>query len=310
MRLNTYILALTLAASVQVLAEEVTLGVWHKLNDHESFEKRGEIRFDADEWFNLKQSREQVSASSTKSSKQKLQQQQQQQQQLLQQLQSSIVYQNIKLQASSAAALVEDFVLNVQGPIVIPEREEEPQGRDVDEDGEYVESEEEFEQRLEEWKMTQEELDEQDQMEKTPGSYVFYQIKLRDESRGWEAMSSIKSCLLVASDFQEQITLHLDQDRQVFAFDYYTSASKCENEDKKEFPLTSLDLFKSVKVDLSTGNAGPKARYSRAQAIKIDNQTGKPEEEKTFFQKYWVYILPIVLVMLFTGGGEPEKTAA
>ncbi|KAF9352380.1 ER membrane protein complex subunit 10 [Mortierella sp. AD094] len=304
MKLNTYILALTLAASVQVLAEEVTLGVWHKLSDHESFEKRGEIRFDADEWFNQIQiKREQANAPPTSHpSKQKQQKQQQQQP-----LQSFTTYQNVQLNDAAIAILAEDFVLNVRAPIKFEEPEPEPTERISYEDGEF-ESDEDFEQRLDEWKMRREEYEEARQTKKTPGSYAFYQIKLKDESRGWEAMSSVKSCLLVASDFQEEITLHLDQDHRVFAFDYYTTASKCENDHKREYTLKSLDQFKSIKVDLATSEVGPKARFAKAQAIKID-QTGKPEVEKTFIQKYWVYIVPVVLMVLFTGG-EPEKTAA
>ncbi|KAG0001002.1 ER membrane protein complex subunit 10 [Entomortierella chlamydospora] len=305
MKLSTYILALTLAASVQVLAEEVTLGVWHKLSDHESFEKRGEIRFDADEWHNQIQiKREQANAPPTSRSSKQNKQKQQQQQQPLQPFAS---YQNVQLNDAAIATLAEDFVLNVQAPVKFEEPEPEPTDRLVFEDGE-VETDEEFEQRMDEWKMRQEEYEEMLQIKRTPGSYAFYQIKLTDESRGWEAMSSIKSCLLVASDFKEEITLHLDQDHRVFAFDYYTAVSKCENDHKNEYPLKSLDQFNSVKIDVATSEEGPKAHFVKAQAIKMD-QTGKPEAEKTFLQKYWMYIVPVVLVMMLTGG-EPEKTAA
>ncbi|KAF9273961.1 ER membrane protein complex subunit 10 [Mortierella alpina] len=303
MRLNTYILALALVASTQVLAEEVTLGVWHKLSDSESFEKRGEIRLDAEEWLNHNQHRDQPLASSTQSSKQKYQKQQQQQSQ-----QSQIVYQNAQLESLKAQVLAEDFVLNVRAPIKAQQFEEEPTERDTDEDGNITETEEEFQQRVEEWRAQKEELEAQDPALRTAGSFGFYQIKLRDESRNWESMSSIKSCLLVASDFQEKITLHLDQNREVFAFDYYTSASACEEKHQKEFPLKTLDHFKNVSIDIAPSQSGPKARYARAQGIKMD-ETGNPAVEKTFFQKYWVYIVPIVLVMLLTGG-EPEKTAA
>ncbi|KAF9983335.1 ER membrane protein complex subunit 10 [Mortierella antarctica] len=294
MRLNTYILALALVASTQVLAEEVTLGVWHKLSDNESFEKRGEIRLDAEEWLNHNQHRDQPLASSAQSSKQKYQKQQQQQSQ-----QSQIVYQNAQLEPLKAQILAEDFILNVQAPIKAKEFDEEPVERERDEEGNMTETEEEFQQRLDEWRTQKEEHEAQDPALRTAGSYGFYQIKLRDESRNWEAMSSIKS---------EKITLHLDQNREVFAFDYYTTASVCEEDHQKEFPLKTLDHFKNVSVDLAPSQSGPKARYTRAQGIKMD-ETGNPAVEKTFFQKYWVYIVPIVLVMLLTGG-EPEKTAA
>ncbi|KAF9111615.1 ER membrane protein complex subunit 10 [Mortierella sp. AM989] len=298
MRLNTFILALTLAASVQVLAEEVTLGVFHKLSDHESFEKRGEIRVNVEEWLNhIQNEQASASASYSQSSKQKQQKKP---------LESFASYENTQLKASSLETFSDDFVLNTRAPIKPVELEPEPTERETDEEG-RLESEEEFEQRVIEWKYRQEDALEDVEL-KTPGSYAFYQIKLKDEKSGWEAMSSVKSCLLIASDFKEKITLHLDQDRQLFAFDYYTSASKCEDDHKKEYSLKSLDQFKIVKIDLATPGAGPKALYTRAQAIRVD-PTGKPEVEKTFFQKYWMYIVPVVLMALFTGG-EPEKTAA
>ncbi|KAH7043608.1 hypothetical protein BKA57DRAFT_470209 [Linnemannia elongata] len=317
MKLNTFILALTLAASAQVYAEEVTLGVWHKLSDHESFEKRGEIRFDADQWHILNQQRIQhagpnaafnaATAANSKASRLQQQQAAKQKQQTELQLQNfPITYENIVPTAASAiATLADDFVLNVRAPVKHYERDPKPEEPHTYDDG-VTETQEEFEQRLEEWIMTQEELD--NAPEKTPGTVAFYQIMLKDESRGWQALSSIKSCLLVASDFQERIALHLDHDRKVFAFDYYTTSDLCSEENDKEYPIKSLDVFKNVKVTIDAPQTAPKSNLHKAQAIKVD-ETGKPEAEKTFFQKYWMYIMPVVIIFLFTGG-EPEKKAA
>ncbi|KAG0270835.1 ER membrane protein complex subunit 10 [Linnemannia exigua] len=311
MRLNTFILALTLAASAQVYAEEVTLGVWHKLSDHESFEKRGEIRFDPDQWHILNQQRIQqagpnaafnaATAANSKASRLQQQQAAKQKQQTELQLQNfPITYENIV----PAGSALDDFVLNVRAPVKVYERDPKPTELHTYEDG-ITETQEEFDQRLEEWTLLQEELDEAP--EKTPGTVGFYQIMLKDESRGWQAMSSIKSCLLVASDFQERIALHLDQDRKVFAFDYYTTVSECSEENKKEYPIKSLEVFKDVKLTIDGTQTAPKSRFHKAQAIKVD-ETGKPEAEKTFFQKYWVYIMPAIIIFLFAGG-EPEKKA-
>jgi len=315
MRVNTYILTLALAASVQVLAEEVTLSVWHKLSDHESFEKRGEIRLDAEDWFNLHLQKIQnpIPTSSSSSSK-KSRQEKQQQQQIFKP--APIVYEsNTNLPPAMVQSLKEDFILNVRAPIIERDQDEDPEpvtiGEHDEEGAEYPETEEEFEQRVDEWKMRQEEAAEAALIEKTPGTLGFYQIKLRDEKRAWEAVSSIKSCLLVAADFKEEIMLHLDQNKEIFAFDYHTPAGsprQCDQESQKHIAIENLDRFKDLKVELATAHQGPKARYNRAQAIKMD-ETGKPEAEKTFFQKYWMYVVPIVLVFLFTGG-EPEKTAA
>jgi len=96
-------------------------------------------------------------------------------------------------------------------------------------------------------------------------------------------------CLLVAADFKEEIRLHLDQNREVFAFDYTTPSDaprQCDQESQKEIAIESLDRFKDTKVEFATASQGPKPRYNKAQAIKMD-ETGKPEVEKNFFQKYW-----------------------
>ncbi|KAF9583203.1 hypothetical protein BGW38_010032 [Lunasporangiospora selenospora] len=294
MRLKTLFLALAIAASTHVFAEEVTIEVWHKLSDHESFEKRGEIRYDTDE---LVQIPEKPIGQTTRQQYQAKQQPKQQE--------PIITYTNAELSPKNVESLTKDFVLNVRAPIKgdgDSESEEESLRRAVDENGGFAETEEEYEQRLAEAQ--------QDAAlyPKTPGNYAFYQIKLVDERREWESLSSIKSCLLVASDFKETFTIHLDQDKNAYAFDYYTTSHACEEEHKKELTLSSLDQFKDAKVDVSFSNNGPKARYIKAQTIKLD-ETGKPAVEKTFLQKYWFYIVPAIIMLLFSGG-EPEKTAS
>lgn len=159
------------------------------MSDHESFEKRGEIRFDADEWINWQQSRAQATAASSQASARRSQQKQQQQ---VKKQEPVIAYENTPLNPAATKKTLTDYVLNVRAPI--PERdpreeEEEIFERDTDEDGEFTETEEEYQERLNEWKA--ERAEKHAQM--TPGSVAFYQIKLKDESRGWEAMSSIKS---------------------------------------------------------------------------------------------------------------------
>jgi hypothetical protein len=177
--------------------------VWHKLSDHESFEKRGEIRFDADQWHILNQQRNQQSgpssafnaATAANSKASRLQQQQaaKKKQQTELQLQNFPVAYDSVVPAASA---LDDFVLNVRAPVKIYERDPKPTEPHTYDDG-VTETQEEFEQRVEEWTMLQEELDQAPEM--TPGTVGFYQIMLKDESRGWQAMSSIKSVSWISS---------------------------------------------------------------------------------------------------------------
>ncbi|KAF9973482.1 ER membrane protein complex subunit 10 [Actinomortierella ambigua] len=292
MRISTYIAALAFVASAHVFAEEVTLGVYHKLSDHESFEKRGEIVLDADNW-------------------------------------ATAQYTSLPTTDKVAEALAKDFTLNIRaaGTGRYPSEEQEegdfeyadmpytdPEAQEHGEEASAYEQQQQQQQQPEEMdpevKAAQElyQKGAAEAQAKGPGSVAFYQIKLKDESRKWEALSSVKSCLLVASDFKEQITLHLDASRRVYGFDYYTSADACTDDSQKEVQIQSLDQLNHVKVDVSVGQSGPRARYARAQTIKLD-ETGKPEGEKTFWQKYWMYIVPALLMFLMAGG-EPEKPAA
>lgn len=150
---------------------------------------------DAEEWYNLHLQQNQAPPIPTSTSSSRKRQDTKQQQPLYKPV--PIVYESLtNVNAAVAKALKEDFILNVRAPIQErdPEEDSEPVFGEQDvEGGEYNETEEEFEQRMEEWNMRQEEAAEEALVEKTPGSVAFYQIKLRDETRGWEAISSIKS---------------------------------------------------------------------------------------------------------------------
>ncbi|KAG0239781.1 ER membrane protein complex subunit 10 [Actinomortierella wolfii] len=293
MRISTYIAALALAASAHVLAEEVTLGVYHKLSDHPSFEKRGEITIDTENWSTAKYT---PVATTDKI--------------------SEVLAQKFKLNVRAAGTgeypsvdddhetdeTVSDDEATSQGSESV-EQQQQPETTTTTTTPEYDENE------FPEVKAAQEMYKKgaAEAQAKGPGSVAFYQIQLKDESRKWESLSSIKSCLLVASGFKEEITLHLDQNRRVYGFDYYAGTDTCDEESKKEFQIESLDQFNNVKINVSVGQSGPKARYARAQTIKLDER-GKPEAEKTFWQKYWMYIVPALLMFLMAGG-EPEKPA-
>lgn len=53
-------------------------------------------------------------------------------------------------------------------------------------------------------------------------------------------------------------------------------------------------------------------RPKLARLPDLDPNTGKPAEteNKSFIQKYWMYIVPILIILMFSGGSEeqqPEK---
>ncbi|KAI8369751.1 hypothetical protein BD560DRAFT_435148 [Blakeslea trispora] len=74
---------------------------------------------------------------------------------------------------------------------------------------------------------------------------IFYQIKLRDESTGKIYLQSITMCQMVASDWQDEFTLHLDEDNQFYHFDYYATSSACS---AIQYPVTTKPFSTTVHV--------------------------------------------------------------
>jgi len=66
-------------------------------------------------------------------------------------------------------------------------------------------------------------------------------------------------------------------------------------------PSSSADTTVNVITDRSIPKA-PEPVLSSPVVVNPDGQLPVQEPEKSFLQKYWIYILPIVFI-LFTSGG-------
>ncbi|KAG1152089.1 hypothetical protein G6F37_001727 [Rhizopus arrhizus] len=127
---------------------------------------------------------------------------------------------------------------------------------------------------------------------------IFYQIKVKDENTGNIHLSSVKLCQMVASDWNDEFILHLDENNDFYHLDYYSTAKDCE--EKVKFPISTKPFTTSMKV--VKANKGPKPLLGNfeSQAKKQQQSSKKPAadindqapqfkevEEKSFFQKYW-----------------------
>ncbi|KAG1439981.1 hypothetical protein G6F56_012089 [Rhizopus delemar] len=75
---------------------------------------------------------------------------------------------------------------------------------------------------------------------------MFYQIKVKDETTGNIHVSSVKLCQMVASEWNDEFILHLDENNEFYHFDYYSTANDCE--DKVKFPVSTKPFTTSIKV--------------------------------------------------------------
>ncbi|KAF4619486.1 hypothetical protein D9613_005340 [Agrocybe pediades] len=154
---------------------------------------------------------------------------------------------------------------------------------------------------------------------------ALYQVAVAREGDTSEAFwdySSVKACYLGRAT-ADTILLHLPsgEDEQPFSIDYFVSPiprdGSCPISKSTKKPLTPSNSLKihAGKVEhlnstvlLRRPSTPPLPELRAPPPLTPEGEVVKPVPEKTFLQKYWMYIGAFVLVLLVSSGPEePEK---
>ena len=88
----------------------------------------------------------------------------------------------------------------------------------------------------------------------------------------------------------EEITLHLSSGNVVYHISYILTPSDEQSTVVKVIPDRSIP-------------EGPNPILSTPVVVNPNGQPPEEEVEKTFLQKYWMYLLPIIILAMTSGGG-------
>ena len=141
--------------------------------------------------------------------------------------------------------------------------------------------------------------------------------------------ASVSVCSLAASRFEEQIHLNMLTNGKLTGLSYLLpkTVAACP---AKGLPRLALDevLFNTTVTVLfpeegakplgkvpDFGFLPPQAQQKMAQQKQAEGGGGEggeggQQQNQSFLRKYWMYILPVVIVMSMGGGEEPGKGAA
>ncbi len=145
---------------------------------------------------------------------------------------------------------------------------------------------------------------------------------LRFSSPGGQVHRAVAdACGMVESGLKDVFTVHLDWKSQLVGVSVSSALSappRVTNSNKRgsskvvlddEEDFASSDGGFDSKVVVQAMESGPQpdtaAFIQRQEQEKLAKQRGETKDNRSFFAKYWMYIVPVVLVM-FLSGANPE----
>ncbi|XP_017777792.1 PREDICTED: ER membrane protein complex subunit 10 [Nicrophorus vespilloides] len=141
----------------------------------------------------------------------------------------------------------------------------------------------------------------------------FYQMRATvvTNDGSYSFLSSIKACMLAEAELADIITITLDYTGRIITItESIPSTSTCQG---ANVPLNKLKEFSSnVFVRHTHSGPGPDTA-SYVQKIEREREAkekGDVKDNRSFLAKYWIYIVPVVLIMVITGTNPNEANAA
>lgn len=146
---------------------------------------------------------------------------------------------------------------------------------------------------------------------------VLYQFALErpGDTNQWAwDVSSVKACHLKNAK-EEKLIVHLSpHDGTPYAIDYFVSPiphdGECPSTKTKKGKKVasaqnfSFKPFTNTTVELRVGHTPPVPALRPMPQLTPQGDVQQPEPEKTFIQKYWIYMVGVLIALLIAPGPE------
>lgn len=179
--------------------------------------------------------------------------------------------------------------------------------------------------RIAQGKLAGEELSSFERLLATGGYYTLRLPSNLSDTNSRPVFASVSTCSLVESRFQEHLELTFSTDGTLTALTYTVPTVATHCPDATPPKLVAKELLFNPTVTISYPVEGPRpigkvheAAFLPTQAAKAMQEAkrlgadgkgegGEQEPPKSFFAKYWMYILPVMLALSMGGGDEKAE---
>lgn len=122
--------------------------------------------------------------------------------------------------------------------------------------------------------------------------------------------SFVKACHLMYSSLSEIITVSVDNSGNVIGISLRTEKKECPQQlEESDIKIESSRTFNTtVAIQLQAAGAVPETQHFVRQLEKEEAETlsGKGKDNRSFLAKYWMYILPVVFILMMAGQQDQE----
>ena len=150
--------------------------------------------------------------------------------------------------------------------------------------------------------------DQRDGMEQLCKSDGLYLLKIHSADEDHSHRTVTDACTLIQSGLKDILTIHLDWRSKIIGI------SITSQKPTGILLGSSMDNF-STRVNVQNMESGPQpdtsAFVQKMEQEKLAKQRGETKDNRSFFSKYWMYIVPVVLVLAMSsaspdapGGGR------
>lgn len=117
--------------------------------------------------------------------------------------------------------------------------------------------------------------------------------------------SFVKACALVESRLSDIITIHVDHAGSLIGVSFTTTAPYCSGQ-----PVSNADLMDfNTTIDVQQSVIGPMPEtQAYIQKVEMEKQQAKGQQvdNRSFFAKYWMYLVPLVIFMMLIQNVDPN----